>query len=523
MSLIQRITNQLIAWGETLGLTFNPAKTVCMLFTRDTEKTIKYPRNKLRINNTDINFSSDTRYLGVQIDNKLNWNQHFDKVTTRAKQYIAGLARSLNKTWGPKPKIARWLYTAIVRPRLSYASVAWAHSITQIHRKQKLERINRLASTILTPLRVKTPSAALEIINDLTPLDLFLQEVGLNTFCRLKLMNNTGWLKKNSKPLRFTPHLKYWQKEASNALGHMQDEETTLEYIDNKDYSISIDSSKGRAKPTLSEINVYTDGSKTKQGAGAGYVIIAGKSKVQYTQSLNLPSTATIFQAELIAITQAAEYLSSAEYKPRYIKIFCDSQAALKALSGSICKANTVKEAHDSLNKLAERNKTVRLQWIKAHIGLDGNELADEYAKLGTTDTSEHVKTYNTANQIKTGIRHYIYHKWREKWSALKKCRQTKIFYPMPDRSKFRQVKHFSRNELKLYIQAITGQNNLNYLNSIIVKDYTSLCRFCEEEDETFVHIVVEDSVAFVQLNWKELFGCPLRVPPSSVFECLLV
>ena len=210
MSLIQRITNQLIAWGETLGLTFNPTKTVCMLFTRDTEKNIKFPRNKLKINNIDIDFSTDTRYLGVQIDNKLNWNQHFDKVTTRAKQYIAGLARSLNKTWGPNPKIARWLYTAIVRPRLSYASIAWAHSITPIHRKQKLEKINRLASTILTPLRVKKPSAALEIINDLTPLNLFLQEVGLNTFCRLKLMNNTGWLKKANKPFRFTPHLKYW-------------------------------------------------------------------------------------------------------------------------------------------------------------------------------------------------------------------------------------------------------------------------------------------------------------------------
>ena len=66
---------------------------------------------------------------------------------------------------------------------------------------------------------------------------------------------------------------------------------------------------KGRAKPTLSEINVYTDGSKTNQGAGAGFVIIAGKSKVMDTHSLNLPSTATIFQAELFAITQAAYYL----------------------------------------------------------------------------------------------------------------------------------------------------------------------------------------------------------------------
>ena len=65
----------------------------------------------------------------------------------------------------------------------------------------------------------------------------------------------------------------------------------------------------------------------------------------------------------------------------------------------------------------------------------------------------------------------------------------------MPDISKFWQVKHFLRNELKLYIKAITGQNNLNYLNSIIVTDYSSLCRFCEE-DETLAHIV-EDCPVF--------------------------
>ena len=41
-------------------------------------------------------------------------------------------------------------------------------------------------------------------------------------------------------------------------------------------------------------------------------------------------------------------------------------------------------------------------------------------------------------------------------------------------------------------MQATTGQNNLNYLNSIITKDYTSLCRFCKEDDETFAQIVKE-------------------------------
>lgn len=72
MSLVQRITNQLITWEHSLGLTFKPTETLCMLFSRATEKTITYPRRKLEINNTEVDFSQNTRYLGVQLDTKLN-------------------------------------------------------------------------------------------------------------------------------------------------------------------------------------------------------------------------------------------------------------------------------------------------------------------------------------------------------------------------------------------------------------------------------------------------------------------
>ena len=92
--------------GPTQGLTFNPTKTVCIQFTRATDKTRKEPRNKLRINGTDIPLSLETRYLGVQIDSKLTWNSHFDITVTKAKRYLCQLVGALDKYWGPKPRLS---------------------------------------------------------------------------------------------------------------------------------------------------------------------------------------------------------------------------------------------------------------------------------------------------------------------------------------------------------------------------------------------------------------------------------
>ena len=135
MSLVQRIVDQLVIWGNTLGLTFNPTKTVCIQFTRATDKTKKVPRQKLRINGIEVPLSTETRYLGVQIDAKLTWNSHFNITIAKAKRYLSQLVGALNKYWGPQPKLVKWIFLTVVKPRLTYAAVVWAHSIQTISKK----------------------------------------------------------------------------------------------------------------------------------------------------------------------------------------------------------------------------------------------------------------------------------------------------------------------------------------------------------------------------------------------------
>ena len=128
----------------------------------------------------------------------------------------------------------------------------------------------------------------------------------------------------------------------------------------------------------MSQYNIFTDGSKTTQGTGAGYVIMKGKSQLLLTNSINLRKNASIFRAEATAIQAAAESLTEIiNPKIKFIRIFSDSQAVLKALDKDTIKSQTILNTRLALNTLSLQVHTLSLVWIKAHHGFEGNELAD--------------------------------------------------------------------------------------------------------------------------------------------------
>ena len=105
------------------------------------------------------------------------------------------------------------------KPRITYAALVWAHSIQTIKKKQRLGQINRLAAMMLTPTRKNAPTAALEIIHDLIPLELALQETALNANHRLKLATHASWTNNKAKNLSLIPHLKFLKITDAQATG----------------------------------------------------------------------------------------------------------------------------------------------------------------------------------------------------------------------------------------------------------------------------------------------------------------
>ena len=69
------------------------------------------------------------------------------------------------------------------------------------------------------------------------------------------------------------------------------------------------------------------------------------------------------------------------------------------------------------------------------------------------------------------------------------------------------------------WIEIITGQNNLNYVQSKIY-DIQPECRFCEEEDETFAHLLLECPV-FRQTRSEILLTHNINIEDISMQQIL--
>ena len=155
---LNRVCRDLSQWGKQCGLTFNASKTVVLLFTKSSTVRKKYEGKKLiKMDGLNIPFSETVKYLGVTLDNKLTWKTHIEVKTTACKKLMVMLNSNLRGMHAPKPKLSKWAYTGVVRPKLLYACIAWGNSINTIQQLKKLKALDRLAVRSTTTITRTTP------------------------------------------------------------------------------------------------------------------------------------------------------------------------------------------------------------------------------------------------------------------------------------------------------------------------------------------------------------------------------
>ena len=116
-------------------------------------------------------------------------------------------------------------------------------------------------------------------------------------------------------------------------------------------------------------------------------------------------------------------------------------------------------------------------------------------------------------SNVKTALRDETYVRWARRWTKEITCRQTRLFFPTPTSAIAPVLLQMSRTDLGKMVQFLTGHNYLRYHLVKMAKSVDSICRLCEEAEESSWHILTECPVLEPQRRYL-FFEHELQAPP---------
>ena len=88
------------------------------------------------------------------------------------------------------PHMMNWLYTRVIRPMMVYGSVVWWPKVQQVTAAKNLQRVQRLACLGITGAMKGTPTASMEVVLNLPPLDIFIKGEARTAAYRIRCSGN---------------------------------------------------------------------------------------------------------------------------------------------------------------------------------------------------------------------------------------------------------------------------------------------------------------------------------------------
>ena len=136
-SLFEIVNNELIninKWFLANKLSLNANKTKYVLFHKQRKnKYLPETLPKLKIDNIEIKREQSLKFLGVIIDDNLNWKNHIDLLVNKIKKNV-GILYKASKLLNFN--CLKTIYFSLIHSYINYANIAWASSC-----KTNLKRI----------------------------------------------------------------------------------------------------------------------------------------------------------------------------------------------------------------------------------------------------------------------------------------------------------------------------------------------------------------------------------------------
>ncbi|KAI9035570.1 ribonuclease H family protein [Aspergillus affinis] len=469
------------------------------------------------------------KYLGIWLDKTLSFTTHCTKVVAKANGSPEALRSISVFTWGTSLLNMRTIYLAVIVPQMLYGVAAWyspTSGRTKYAKRQKIinefERIQTRAAVLISGAFRNTASAALGAELFLPPVRLHMQQMieeatiriqtGPVIACPRRLVRKrssaeirwSGW--SPMEALRWRKGGPLWTGGRSLATWESRKAHVLAPWelplncvIEGADSAIQ---EHDRICQESRRQIWYSDGSGFNGHVGGATVSIwAGKVRKKY---LGAAADSTVHVGELEGVKMALKWAEAAP-----ITVFSDSQAAIEAVRnpGRPSDQYVLRAIYERIRSLRDgglQQGDIELRWIPAHIGVEGNERADEAAKraaikgielssVGPRDLAARPIT-GLAAAAKTDVRRGIQAQWAKWWERQQVGKPTKRLIPKPKKKVLRMYEGLSKPQTSIIIQMRTMRIGLRHFLFKIKQVDSDRCG-CELSSQTPKHVLMECSL----------------------------
>ena len=187
---------------------------------------------------------------------------------------------------------------------------------------------------------------------------------------------------------------------------------------------------------------------------------------------VRLGTVATVWDGEITGMKMGLKAAGNTDNK---VIILSNSKAAIQAVINAGRRGNARTKDLVQLGKDIRNRQSlygldnVTVGWVKAHVGIEGNERADEMAKMGATKEGRNHVTEGGLRQ----------------WEKARR-RDNRVKGGHLDATKW------DRHTASTYTQLRTNRGNLAFWKKLMGKAERDVCKWCKRGSETGEHLVFD-------------------------------
>ena len=477
--------------------------------------------------------SASTKYLGVIIDRNLNWKAQQAYAVEKGAKWTAQIRRLTRPSWGITPKYAKQLYISVALPRILYAADVWCTPTSCEHPGPKalgsakvtkqISSVQRAGALAITGGLRSSPTDALDASAFLLPTPSTISKWCHRAYTRLAMLPKehplfktvnwkvTSTTKRHRGPIH---NLARTYNVATKEIEKIPTAARDPSKLGKLPFSISIpvdkDASVLEAANASEEIQVYSDGSAHGGKVGAAAILSRGHNPDRILHfHLGRETEHTVHEAELVGLLLALHLIHTEKRSNTTCSIAVDNQATLKAFNSDLRKPghHIAREALRLANLMQKRKGKhkfkLTLRWSAGHVGIEGNEKADEEAKKAASELSSQVTLlppylrkplFSNPSALRREHNDRLKKDWANKWGQTKRGRIAKRIDKSSPSVKFLKTisnPKISRNAASQIAQLRLQHFPLNgYLHKIKRVDSAN-CPACGADDESNTHFLL--------------------------------